>query len=310
MAITILPPSNLQPQSALLQLPAEIKHIIFGFCFVAEAPIIDPQIHSSKDRQDDTALTTPGAALLQTCRRTYHEIDRRPLFAQNTFRFSNLTGMRTFLHALPLDYRTRIQDIEIDLRELNSDRPHIAREWLQYTALANNEAMGSLRADAVGLRCLRVNLEAWPIIPMFRSELWQFIRSMLSGLESLDRIVVTGASKGKAMDRKLPWSPVHFVGGDDVGAHDLLARMNKCVTGNSSDNLVRWTRQEGKLQLEVHSKSSLQSSTAARWAQASGIDGRTETWPPNGVCSFFACENRYSYGEESEDKELNPNADG
>ena len=147
-------------------------------------------------------------------------------------------------------------------------------------------------------------------VPMFRSELWQFIRSMLSGLESLDRIVVTGASKGKAMDRKLPWSPVHFVGGDDVGAHDLLARMNKCVIGNSSDNLVRWTRQDGKLQLEVHSKSSLQSSTAARWAQASGIDGRTETWPPNGVCSFFACENRYSYREESEDKELNPNAVG
>jgi hypothetical protein len=75
--------------------------------------------------------------------------------------------MRTFLHALPLDYRTRIQDIEIDLRELNSDRPHIAREWLQYTALANNEAMGSLRADAVGLRCLRVNLEAWPISRCF-----------------------------------------------------------------------------------------------------------------------------------------------
>jgi hypothetical protein len=147
-------------------------------------------------------------------------------------------------------------------------------------------------------------------VPMFRSELWQFIRSMLSGLESLDRVVVTGASKGKAMDRKLPWSPVHFVGGDDVGAHDLLARMNKCVIGNSSDNLVKWTRQDGKLQLEVHSKSSLQSSTAARWAQASGIDGRTEIWPSNGVCSFFACENRYSHGEESEDKELNPNAAG
>ena len=145
---------------------------------------------------------------------------------------------------------------------------------------------------------------------MFRSELWQFIRSMLSGLESLDRVVVTGASKGKAMDRKLPWSPVHFVGGDDVGAHDLLARMNRCVTGNCSDNLVKWTRHNGKLQLEVHSKSSLQSSTAARWAQASGTDSRTEVWPANGVCPLFACENRSSHGEESEDKQLNPNAAG
>jgi hypothetical protein len=310
MAIIIPPPDNLQPQSELLQLPAEIKHIIYRLCFIADAPIINPQIDNPKDRQDGTACTTPGAALLQTCRRTYHEIDRRPLFAQNTFRFSNLIRMQGFLRALPLDYRTRIHDIEIDLRELNSDHPHIAREWLQYIALAKNEALGSLRADAAGLQCLRVNLEAWPIMPVFRSELWQFLRSMLSELRGLDRIVVTGASKGKAMDRKLPWSPVHFVGGDDVGAHDLLTRMNKCVTGNSSDNLVKWLRQDGKLQLEVLSKSSLQSSVAVHWAQASGIDNRTKVWPLNGACSLFACENRYSYGEESVDKELNPNAVG
>jgi hypothetical protein len=168
MSTVIPPPSNLQPQSALLQLPAEIKHFIYGLCFVADAPIIDPRIENSKSRQDGMTCTTPGAALLQTCRRTYHEVDRRPLFSQNTFRFSNLTRMRDFLHALPIDYRTRIHDIEIDLRELNSDRPHIAREWLQYTALDKNEESGSLRADAAGLRCLRVNLEAWPISTCFR----------------------------------------------------------------------------------------------------------------------------------------------
>ncbi|KAH6877776.1 hypothetical protein BKA58DRAFT_82420 [Alternaria rosae] len=162
MAVVVPPPSNFQPQSALLQLPAEIKHIIYGLCFVADAPIIDPQINGSKRRNDIAVRTTPGAALLQTCRRTYHEIDRRPLFAQNTFRFSNLTRMRAFLHALPLEYRTRIQDIEIDLRELNSDRPHLAREWLQYVALAKNGGLDSLRADAAGLRCLRINLETWP----------------------------------------------------------------------------------------------------------------------------------------------------
>jgi len=163
MTVIIPPPSNLQPQSVLLQLPAEIKHIIFGLCFVADTPIIDPRIDGSKTRDDNAVRTTPGAALLQTCRRTYHEIDRRPLFAQNTFRFSNLTGMRAFLHALPVEYRTRIQDIEIDLRELNSDRPHLAREWLQYVALAKNGGLNSLRADAAGLRCLRINLEAWPV---------------------------------------------------------------------------------------------------------------------------------------------------
>jgi len=163
MAVVVPLPGNLQPQSALLQLPAEIKHIIFGLCFVADTPIIDPRIDGSRTREDNAVRTTPGAALLQTCRRTYHEIDRRPLFAQNTFRFSNLTGMRAFLHALPVEYRTRIQDIEIDLRELNSDRPHLAREWLQYVALAKNGGFNSLRADATGLRCLRINLESWPV---------------------------------------------------------------------------------------------------------------------------------------------------
>jgi hypothetical protein len=134
---------------------------------------------------------------------------------------------------------------------------------------------------------------------------------MLSEIDGLDRIVVTGASRGKAMDRNLPWSPVHFVGGDDVGAHDLLTRMNKCVTGNSSDSLVRWLRQDGKLQLEVLSNPSQQGNVAVRWAQASGTDDdRTEVWPLNGICSFLACKNRYSYGEESLDKEVNPNAAG
>jgi hypothetical protein len=172
MAVVIPPPENLQLQSALLQLPAEIKHAIFRLCFVSNAPIIDPQIDNSKGRQNGLAGTAPGASLLQTCRRTYHEIDRRPIFEQNTFRFSNLIRMRAFLHALPLDYRTRIYDIEIDLRELNSDRPHLAREWLQYVALAKNGALGSLRADAAGLRCLRVNLESWPISMCFQPRIY------------------------------------------------------------------------------------------------------------------------------------------
>ncbi|KAI4670019.1 uncharacterized protein J4E79_000299 [Alternaria viburni] len=278
MAIVIPPPSNLQPQSALLQLPAEIKHIIFGLCFVADRPVIDPRIDGSKTRDDNAVRTTPGAALLQTCRRTYHEIDRRPLFAQNTFRFSNLTGMRAFLHALPVEYRTRIQDIEIDLRELNSDRPHIAREWLQYVALAKNGGLNSLRADAAGLRCLRINLEAWPV--------------------------------SKAMERNLPWSPVHFVGGDDVGTHDLLTRMNKCVTKTGSDNAVKWQRQNGRLQLEVISKPGLHESVAAQGLRAPQNEDCARFLPPSGECSFFACENRHSYGTEPVDKELSPNAAG
>jgi hypothetical protein len=144
-------------------------------------------------------------------------------------------------------------------------------------------------------------------VPVFRTELWNFLRSLLSELKDLDRIVVTGASRGKAMERRLPWSPVHFVGGDDVGTHDLLSRMNNCVAKNSGQNVVKWLRKNGKLQLEVLSMPSLRESVDARWTQASEMEDRTEVWPPNGTCSFSACE-RHSYGTEPMDKELSPNA--
>ncbi|KAI4713386.1 hypothetical protein J4E89_002366 [Alternaria sp. Ai002NY15] len=145
-------------------------------------------------------------------------------------------------------------------------------------------------------------------IAVIRSELWNFLRSMLSGFEDLDRIVVTGSSRGKAMERKLPWSPVHFVGGDDVGTHDLLTRMNKCVTKTGSDNAVKWQRQNGRLQLEVTSKPGLHESVAAQGVRALHNENSAESLPPSGECSFFACENRHSYGTEPVDKELNPNA--
>lgn len=145
-------------------------------------------------------------------------------------------------------------------------------------------------------------------VAVIRSELWNFLRSMLSELEGLDRIVVTGSSRGKAMERRLPWSPVHFVGGDDVGTHDLLARMNKCVTKTVSDNAVKWLRQNGRLQLEVISKPGLHESVAAQGIQALQNENSAKFLPPSGECSFFACENHHSYGKESGDKELNPSA--
>ena len=145
-------------------------------------------------------------------------------------------------------------------------------------------------------------------VAVIRSELWNFLRNMLSELEGLDRVVVTGSSRGKAMERKLPWSPVHFVGGDDVGTHDLLTRMNKCITKTGSDNAVKWQRQNGRLQLEVISKPGLRESVAAQGLRAPQNESSTKFLPPSGDCSFFACENRHSYGEEPMDKELSPNA--
>ncbi|KAF1947263.1 hypothetical protein EJ02DRAFT_300936, partial [Clathrospora elynae] len=208
----IAPPEDLQLQSALAQLPTEIKHIIYGLCFVINVPIIDPSVSSNSGREKRENVSTLGVTLLQTCRRMYHEADLRPLFAQNTFRFTTVDTMQNFLHSLHISYRICIQDMEVDVREVHSDHPGIAREWLPTWI----QTLGSLRADAVGLRCLRLNFTSWPSIAMFRTELWNLLRKMLSNLEGLERIVVVGASKGKGMGQKAPWSPVHFVGGDDV----------------------------------------------------------------------------------------------
>jgi hypothetical protein len=209
----IAPPDNFQLQSPLLRLPPEIKHIIYALCFVTDCSLLDPIADPSmrtlkKEKNGSKGVSIPGSNLLQTCRRVYHEADRRPLFTENSFRFTSVDRVRTFLKSLDGDLSTYVQDIEIDIRRVHSDHPDRAREWLHYLAWGNGswaQNLASLRRDAVGLKCLRLNFESWPRVPMFRTELWDLLRSMLSRLEGLDRIVVTGASKGSNMARKAPW---------------------------------------------------------------------------------------------------------
>ncbi|EUC33153.1 hypothetical protein COCCADRAFT_37005 [Bipolaris zeicola 26-R-13] len=300
---TIAPPENLQLQSALVQLPSEIKHIIFSLCLVSGTPISDPQItRYNKEQQKGLVDNSPSrVSLLQTCRRIYHEIDRRPLFAQNTFRFSSLATMRAFLQALPASYSKCIQDIEIDLRKLNSDHPHLTREWLQYLAWTQDDRKPSLRMDTGGLKCLRLNLEAWPVIPMYRCELWNVLRNILRGFADIERIVVTGTSRGKTMAQKAPWSPIHFVGGDNVGSDDLISRMSNCVVARLSEHkVIKWLRKDNKLQLEVSSTAPAGENTVA---QLTG----SGTWPLNGVCAVSTFE---QYRLDSKGPELNPSVDG
>jgi hypothetical protein len=300
----IAPPDNLQPQSALLQLPSEIKHIVFNLCLVSDTPISDPQIACYSNGQHKGPVNNRASwlSLIWTCRRIYHEVDRRPLFANNTFRFSNLETMRTFLQALPANYSTRIQDIEIDLRTLNSDYPHLTREWLQYLAWKKDERKPSLRTDTGGLKCLRLNLEAWPVIPMYRCELWNVLRNILQGFADIERIVVTGTSRGKTMAQKAPSSPVHFVGGDNVGSDDLISRMSECVVARpGSHKMVKWLRKHGKLHLEVVSTACAEENTSK---QLTGSD----TWPLNGFCAVSDYEQCYPNGKRSAGLELSPNA--
>jgi hypothetical protein len=168
--------------------------------------------------------------------------------------------------------------------------------------------LGSLRADAQNLKCLTLNFEAWPTIPMFRVELWNLLRSMLLKLEGLERIVVIGASKGSSMAMRDPWSPVHFVGGDDVGSNDLVERMWRTVGGLDKAKVVRWSRGDGKLNLEVVTKHYLIQNVDGHWSEVSTRKRHIDKWPANGTCSYFAYQHRDSDVVEPTTKGINPSA--
>ncbi|KAF2820034.1 hypothetical protein CC86DRAFT_253042, partial [Ophiobolus disseminans] len=206
-----------QLQSRLVCLPTEIKHMITLWCFTADDKVENPATNSGCGQKN--TVPSLGAALLQTCRRLNYEIDRRPLYSQNAFSFTTVDKARQFLKSLDYGYRLDVNDLEIDIRNVHSDHPAVAREWLQYLAwedYPNCEAQASLKKDAPGLKTLRLNFESWPRIPMFRAELWNLLRNLMSNVKGLEKIVVIGASKGQSMARRAPWSPAHYVGADDI----------------------------------------------------------------------------------------------
>lgn len=168
-------------------------------CLVTNNIIEDPSaIDDGKATRSSSLL---GLALLQTCQRLYYESDRRPLFAQNAFRFTTANNAKAFLKIV--DHR-QINDLEIDIRRLHADHPSLAREWLQYLAWEPEEkAHSSLRVDAPALKTLRLNFASWPRVPIFRAELWRLLRDMMSRVRDLERIVVIGASKGESMSRRV-----------------------------------------------------------------------------------------------------------
>ncbi|KAF3045667.1 hypothetical protein E8E12_011101 [Didymella heteroderae] len=302
-------PANLQTQSRLVQLPQEIKDIIFNLCFTADGAAVEPIPNSSPLKSD--APRRMGVNLLHTCRRLYHETDRRSLFTQNTFRFSTVDRTSAFLRSLSPVHSACIRDVEIDAQSLSSHHPGLAREWLQYLSWGSGQwdkSLGSLHVDAPGLKCLRLNFESWPRIAMKRVELWNQLRNMLAKIEGLERIVVVGASKGAAMARRAPFSPVHYVGGDDVGNDDLVPRMWSTVGASDETKIVRWTRQNGKLELEVVSIAHLLENVDRFWYGPSVRRSHTDPWPENGSCTLFGYENRDSDVTEPTTKGLNPSA--
>lgn len=322
-------PLNLQPQSRLVQLPQEIKDLVFTLCFAADGAVVEPAASTlphgldgpSKDHPRRMGVTSEPSKdhprrmrvnLLHTCRRLYHETDRRPLFTQNTFRFSTANCMSTYLRSLSPIHRACIRAVEISAQSLHASRRELAREWTQYLSWSNNppnKSLGSLHADAPGLKCVRLDFEAWPRIPMKRVELWNQLRDMLAGIKDLERVVVVGASKGAGMAKRAPFSPVHYVGGDDVGADDLVPRMWSAVGAADDAKIVRWTRVGGRLELEVVSVAYLLRSVDPSWCGPSLRKTHTDPWPESGSCTLFGYENRDSDVTEPTAKGLNPSVD-
>ena len=300
--VSIALPEHLQLQSPLVCLPTEIKHIIFGYCFAADGPIVDPVVGCTPPEGE--IVPKIGINVLRTCRRIYHETDRHPLIAENTFRFTTVNRVRSFLQSIGKELSTRVQDIEIDARRVGSE-PKVGDQWLDYLA----EGSTTWRKDAPELKCLRLNLESWPSIPMSRTKLWNFLRTMLSSVDGLERVVVVGASKGKGMAMREPWSPVHFVGGDDVGPHDLVERMRNTIKkSNEQGTIVRWERRDGKLYLEVVSRAYLVKHVDSKWAGPYTREKHTDPWPENGSCTWFEYLNRHSDVTDPRTKGINPNA--
>jgi hypothetical protein len=305
-AISIAPPTNLQAQSPLVALPAEIKHQIFRHCFVAEYIIEDPASHAQVQSK---AISTLGVALLQTCRRLYHEVDRRPLFSQNTFRFTTVDKAKAFLKTLDDHHRLSVHNVEIDIRLVSTDRA--AYEWVRYLTWPNDPQdtiPGTLRMDAPKLKALRLNFESWPRSPLYRPELWKLLRQMLSNVQGLQRVVVVGASKGQSMARRNPWSPAHYVGSEDVDYNDLVPRMWRTVDGAIDAKVIRWVRKDGKLFLEVVSKAHLLKEVDGDWCGLSDRKAGDQLWPVNGCSSWQQYEASDPNAKDTMMKDFNPNA--
>ncbi|KAH7057221.1 hypothetical protein B0J12DRAFT_531871, partial [Macrophomina phaseolina] len=215
-----------------------------------------------------------GTALLRTSRLIHAEAPVSLLYSRNTFRFTSVTHCQTFLLSLPPWLRSRVHDIEIDVRDISpSPLPvpeapgaGINREWPQYLSWrpVSTAQLGSLRVDAPGLKVLRLDFSGWPRARLSRRHLWDILRRLLHNVEGLERVVLKGCfAAGTAMERREPWDPAYYVGTDDVTTEGVVERMWGTVKGSAKGSsnkegklddgkVVRWERDaDGNIALEV-----------------------------------------------------------
>ncbi|KAF2489050.1 hypothetical protein BU16DRAFT_221619 [Lophium mytilinum] len=282
-------PMNPETVSPFLRLPGELRNSIYNLALTTPFPITDPGVSSHH-----TSTPPLGLALLRTCHTIYAEASLRPLFALNRFHFTAVTHAHLFLSKLTPANRAFIQDVEVDVRSVHAQY----RDWPAYleSNLGEVGKLASLRTDASGLKVLRLNFSAWPTIGLSRAELGQLLRHLVVGVAGLglERVVLMGASRGETMARRNPWSPVHFVGAEDFGARfDLVSAMGRAVRDERDEKVVRWTRGEGAIELEVVLLSHIRR-TNRSWAAPPVTKPMSEAWPRSGSCSWEEYQKRDS----------------
>lgn len=134
------------------------------------------------------------------------------------------------------------------------------------------------------------------------------IRAVFSGAMKpyLNRILLSsssGSSKGDAMARRDAWSPVHFVGSDDVGSDEIM--WPTVGSPGNEDKLIRWARHSGNISLEVVLKAHIQKANRL-WVETSTKKKVSDPWPKNGHCSWQEYQQRHEHLALPEPRNVNP----
>lgn len=342
---------------SFLSLPGEIRNRIYAYSLTTDSPITDanslaatpaksPASSPTKEKSDPLAATrtplpqTPhhtipalGTGLLRTSRLIHAEAPVSLLYARNTFRFTSVTHCQTFLLSLPPWLRTRVHDIEIDVRDISpSPLPApeapgagINREWPQYLSWrpVSTAQLGSLRVDAPGLKVLRLDFSGWPRARLSRRHLWDILRRLLHNVDGLERVVLKGCfAAGTAIERREPWDPAYYVGTDEVTTEGLVERMWGTVKGSGKGKegkldegkVVRWERDaDGNIALEVVSLAYLSKARSAggycgeKKVQLVARQTSSDPWPTCGACTYEEYVHRKDPAWFSPSRHINPN---
>jgi len=289
-----------QNQSLFFTLPGEIRNAIYDLIFITSnnEPITDVHFASTSSAVASPHQTVPplGLSVFATCKRVLDEAPSQKAYTGNTFRFTSVSRLRGFSLAVPKHVRHLVEDVEIDVRELSRAHPQRSREWTEhlfYATNAHSPSIGSFKVDLPGIKTLRLNFEAWPRIDVVREELWFLLKRLLLHVRGLERVVVSGWSRGEWMAKQDPWSAVHYAGSDAVGKEELIEWMCGAVLGkedavDGEDKLVSWHRNESCIAIEVCNSASIPRHVSLGASRALG----TGPIPRNGTCTVGAYNER------------------